>query len=298
VFEERRAGLELTDDELMALREFWQVCEPRFEDISSDIDADTVAHPELGALLWAGDPGEVREIRELIARAIEDGDWSEYLSRMRDAGVRYAEAGLDFTSWFLAGRGLRSRLTPLLVDSLSDEPFRLAQAVRGLAILIDLVMLEVGESYLGAKQQIISEQQRALRELSTPVLELRPGLLLVPLIGLIDSERAQLLTQQLLEGIAANRAKAVVLDITGVPAVDSAVANHLMQTVQATRLMGANTLISGLSAENAQTLVRLGLDLAPLNTVGTLADGVVAAAGILASAEDRNRRYQRNGTDR
>ena len=74
-------------------------------------------------------------------------------------------------------------------------------------------------------------------------------------------------------------------------AVDSAVANHLMQTVQATRLMGAHTLISGLSAENAQTLVRLGLDLTPLNTVGTLADGVLAAGAILAEAEERSRRY-------
>jgi rsbT co-antagonist protein RsbR len=185
-----------------------------------------------------------------------------------------------------------------MVDALSDEAERLAEAVRGVAILIDLVMLAVGQSYIGAKERIITEQQAVLRELSTPVLELRPGLLLVPLVGLIDSERALLLTQQLLEGIAAYRAKAVVLDITGVPAVDSAVANHLMQTVQATRLMGAHTLISGLSAENAQTLVRLGLDLAPLNTVGTLADGVLQASAILAAAEDRVRRYQGIPTER
>jgi anti-anti-sigma regulatory factor len=220
-----------------------------------------------------------------------DGDWPAYLSRMGDSGVRYAEAGLGFSAWFAAGRALRSRLTPLLVAALSDEPERLAESVRGVAILIDLVMVAVGESYLGAKERIIVEQQEVLRDLSTPVLELRPGLLLVPLIGLIDGDRALLLTQQLLEAIAAKRAKAVVLDITGVPAVDSAVANHLMQTVQATRLMGAHTLISGLSAENAQTLVRLGLDLGPLNTVGTLADGVLAAAAILADAEEQSRRY-------
>jgi rsbT co-antagonist protein RsbR len=130
-----------------------------------------------------------------------------------------------------------------------------------------------------------------LRGLSTPVLELRQGLLLVPLIGFIDSERALLLTGKLLEAIAAKRAKAIVLDITGVPAVDSAVANHLMQTVQATQLMGAHTLISGLSPENAQTLVRLGLDLGRLNTVGTLTDGVVAAGEILKVAEARAAEY-------
>jgi rsbT co-antagonist protein RsbR len=211
---------------------------------------------------------------------------------MGDQGVRYAEAGLDFSAWFSAGRALRGRLIPLMVEVLSDDADRLAEAVRGVSILIDLATFAVGQTYITAKERIINEQQAFLRELSTPVLELRPGLLLVPLVGLIDSDRAMFLTQQLLEGIATNRAKAVVLDITGVPAVDSAVANHLMQTVQATRLMGAHTLISGLSAENAQTLVRLGLDLGPLNTVGTLADGVLQASAILAAAEDRARRYQ------
>jgi rsbT co-antagonist protein RsbR len=298
VDQQYRASTQLTDAELNALREFWQVCEPRYDELVGDIGSDAREHPELGALLGAGDPTDAEQTRELLARAIMDGDWAPYLARMGEAGVRYAEAGLNFTAWFGAGRALRSRLVPIMVEALSDEAERLADAVRGVAILIDLVMLAVGQSYIGAKERIITEQQAALRELSTPVLELRPGLLLVPLVGLIDSERAMLLTQQLLEGIAAYRAKAVVLDITGVPAVDSAVANHLMQTVQATRLMGAHTLISGLSAENAQTLVRLGLDLAPLGTVGTLADGVLQASAILAAAEERVRRYQSIPTER
>lgn len=227
-----RASTQLTEAELNALREFWQVCEPRYEELVADIGSDAREHPELGA----ADSNDAAQTRELLAR--------------------------------------------------------MGEAVRGVAILIDLVMLALGQSYIGPKERIITEQQAVLRELSTPVLELRPGLLLVPLVGLIESERALLLTPQLLAGIAAYRAKAVVLDITGVPAVDSAVANHLMQTVQATRLMGAHTLISGLSAEHAQTLVRLGLDLATLNTVGTLADGVLQASAILAAAEDRARRFQ------
>lgn len=292
VDQQYRPSTQLTSAELNALREFWQVCEPRYDELAADIESDARAHPEAGALLGGGDPDDVEQTRELLTRAIMDGDWSPYLARMGESGVRYAEAGLDFTAWFAAGRALRSRLVPLMVEALSDDAERLAEAVRGVAILIDLVMFAVGRTYIGAKERIIIEQQAVLRELSTPVLELRPGLLLVPLVGLIDSERALLLTQQLLEGIAAYRAKAVVLDITGVPAVDSAVANHLMQTVQATRLMGAHTLISGLSAENAQTLVRLGLDLAPLNTVGTLADGVLQASAILAAAEERARRFQ------
>jgi len=282
----------LTGAEQQSLREFWDVYEPRFASIGAEIAEDAADHPELGSFVGAGNGEDVADNRERIAQAIRGGDWQDYLSRMMDTGSRYAEAGLSFSAWFATGRALRSKLVPLLTDELSGEPQRLAQAIRGVSIYIDLMMLAIGDSFIDAKERIITEQQDVLRGLSTPVLELRNGLLLVPLIGFIDSERALLLTGNLLEAIAARRAKAIVLDITGVPAVDSAVANHLMQTVQATQLMGAHTLISGLSPENAQTLVRLGLDLGRLNTVGTLADGVVAATSILKDAEARTAQYE------
>ena len=278
---------DLNNSDQGSLREFWDVYESQFADIGAELADDAAAHPELASFVGAGDDESVAENRERIAQAIEDGDWGPYLSSMVDTGARYAEAGLSFAGWFATGRALRARLVPLLIDELGDEPERLADALRGVSIFIDLVIRAVADSYIDAKQRIILEQQDVLRGLSTPVLELRDGLLLVPLIGFIDSERALLLTGRLLEAIAAKRAKAIVLDITGVPAVDSAVANHLMQTVQATQLMGAHTLISGLSPENAQTLVRLGLDLGRLNTVGTLSDGVVAAGEILKAAEAR-----------
>ncbi len=281
----------LNNPDQTSLSEFWDVYESQFAEVGAELAQDASAHPELANFVGAGDAESVAENRERIAQAINDGDWAAYLSDMVDTGARYAEAGVSFSAWFATGRALRSKLVPLLIDALGDEPERLAAALRGMSIFIDLVMLAVGDSFIDVKQRIILEQQDVLRGLSTPVLELRDGLLLVPLIGFIDSERALLLTGKLLEAIAARRAKAIVLDITGVPAVDSAVANHLMQTVQATQLMGAHTLISGLSPENAQTLVRLGLDLGRLNTVGTLADGVVAASGILKAAEARAAEY-------
>jgi rsbT co-antagonist protein RsbR len=281
----------LNNADQSSLREFWDVYESQFAEVGAQLAEDTAAHPELASFVGAGDVESVAENRERIAQAIGDSDWEAYLSDLVDTGARYAEAGLSFSAWFATGRALRSKVVPLLIDALADEPERLADALRGLSIFIDLVMLAVGDSFIDSKQRIILEQQDVLRGLSTPVLELRQGLLLVPLIGFIDSERALLLTGKLLEAIAAKRAKAIVLDITGVPAVDSAVANHLMQTVQATQLMGAHTLISGLSPENAQTLVRLGLDLGRLNTVGTLTDGVVAAGEILKVAEARAAEY-------
>ncbi len=150
--------------------------------------------------------------------------------------------------------------------------------------LLKVVFLDMGlaiETYLAQRERTIRIQQEAIREISTPVLPLRERLLLLPIIGAIDSQRAQQLTAQLLQSIRAYRAKVVVMDITGVPAVDSAIANHLIQAVQAARLMGARVIVSGLSPEVAHTLVRIGVDLSMLNTVGTLQDGIEAAEQLL-----------------
>src|SRR5207244_5383917 len=139
----------------------------------------------------------------------------------------------------------------------------------------------VAVGFVQERERIIRQQQEAIRERSTPVLQVRDRLLILPIIGVIDSQRARQLTQQLLRGIRANRAKVVVVDITGVPAVDSAVANHLVQTVEASRLMGANVIITGLSSEIAQTLVTIGVDLSKMNAVGDLQGGIEEAERLL-----------------
>ena len=112
-------------------------------------------------------------------------------------------------------------------------------------------------------------------------VQVRERLLILPIIGAIDAQRARQLTEQLLRGIRANRAKVVVVDVTGVPAIDSAVANHLVQTVEASRLMGASVIITGLSSEIAQTLVTIGVDLSKMNAVGDLQGGIEEAERML-----------------
>src|SRR5437660_1403951 len=131
------------------------------------------------------------------------------------------------------------------------------------------------------RERIIREQQEAIRELSTPVLQVRERLLILPIIGVIDPQRARQLTEQLLRGIRTNRAKVVVLDITGVPYIDSPVANHLVQTVEAARLASATVIVTGLSPEIAQTLVNIGVDLGKMNTVGDLQGGIEEAERLL-----------------
>ena len=139
----------------------------------------------------------------------------------------------------------------------------------------------VAVSFVQERERIIRQQQEAIRELSTPVLQVREQLLILPIIGVLDAQRARQVTEQLLRAIRANRAKVVVIDITGVPTIDSTVANHLVQTVDASGLMGASVIITGLSSEIALTLVTIGLDLSKMNAVGDLQGGIEEAEHLL-----------------
>jgi len=143
------------------------------------------------------------------------------------------------------------------------------------------VALTVSVGFVQERERIIREQQASIRELSTPVLQVRERLLLLPILGLIDPHRARQLTGQLLRGIRATRAKVVVIDITGVAAMDTNVANHLVLTVESARLLGARVIVTGLSPEIAQTLVNIGADLGKINTVGDLQGGIEEAERLL-----------------
>lgn len=139
----------------------------------------------------------------------------------------------------------------------------------------------VAVSFVEERERVIRQQQDAILELSTPVLQVRERLVILPMIGVLDAQRARQLTEHLLRGIRTHRAKVVVIDITGVPDVDASVANRLVQTVDASRLMGAGVIITGLSAKIAQTLVTIGVDLSKMNTVGDLQGGIEEAERLL-----------------
>ena len=143
------------------------------------------------------------------------------------------------------------------------------------------IALTVAVGFVEERERKIRQQEEAIRELSTPVLQVRERLLILPIIGVIDPQRARQLTEQLLRGIRTNRARVVVIDITGVAAMDSNVANHLVLTVEASRLLGATVIVTGLSPEIAQTLVNIGVDLTKMNTVGDLQGGIEEAERLL-----------------
>lgn len=138
--------------------------------------------------------------------------------------------------------------------------------------LLDKLGLFTTEVYQKSREQVISLQQQEMLELSTPVVELWNGVLALPLIGTLDSARTQIVMQNLLEAIVAKSATIAIIDITGVPTVDTLVAQHLLKTVAAARLMGAECIISGIRPQIAQTIIHLGVDLSGVITKATLAD--------------------------
>ncbi|HXF72465.1 MAG TPA: STAS domain-containing protein [Actinomycetota bacterium] len=274
---------EPTDTE--ALRWFWEAYAAAHDEIAEELTARFADHPEFGRLLAAMTPEQLRAQRaedlERLRRAIEEGDWEGYFARLREQAVAYARTGIPFHSWMPVVSALRQPLLRRLFDRYGGEPDRLRRTLLAVEDLLGRALAAMGEAYLSEKERVIREQQQAIRELATPVLSLREGLLLLPLVGVVDSERARQVTEELLAAVARERARVVVIDVTGVPAVDSMVANHLMQTTEAARLMGARVIVTGISTANAQTLVRIGVDPSKLNTAGDLRSGIEEAERLL-----------------
>jgi len=139
----------------------------------------------------------------------------------------------------------------------------------------------VALAFVEERERVIKEQQQAMLALSTPVLQIRDQILVLPLIGTIDSARAAQIVEHLLNSIVNTQASVVIIDITGVPVIDTAVANHLIKTIQAAKMLGSDTIITGISPANAQTLVTLGVDLSMMTTRGNLRSGVKLADELL-----------------
>ncbi|MEW2290331.1 STAS domain-containing protein [Streptomyces sp. NPDC047841] len=169
--------------------------------------------------------------------------------------------------------GLRAAAAELLRgEDLPDHEAR--EALLALTVLTGTLGLLIMETAVLAGEELISRQRHQLLEVATPVISLWEGVVAVPLIGTLDSARSQVVMESLLQAVVERGARHAILDITGVPAVDSLVAQHLMQTVAAVRLMGAECIISGIRPAIAQTIVHLGIDLSPVHTRGSLADAL------------------------
>lgn len=258
------------------LATYWAVHDRVNDAVRESVQAELRADPALRPIVDAapGDGQASERLRTLAARAVEDGDWDPYLRELRSQGATYARMGLAFADWFRVTTAYRRHVVPHLIEAYGHDKDQLAAAMRGKGTFFDLALQAIGDSYLAAREDTIGKQSAALAELSTPVLQIRPGLLLMPIVGVVDTGRSRHLTEALLHAVRDRRARVVVMDITGVPEVDSEVANRIVQAAEAARLMGVVPILTGISAGVAQTLVALGVDLKGLRTIGDLQSGI------------------------
>jgi rsbT co-antagonist protein RsbR len=225
--------------------------------------------------------GEATSIYDSYVEVLETGSVEALQDYARNLSERIIPRGVETEEVLGIVLLLRDVLARSLIDKYRSDFELLNRVFDAYEPAANRIANTVALSFVQERERIIRQQQEAIRELSTPVLQVRERLLILPIIGVLDSQRARQVTEQLLRGIRLNRAKVVVIDITGVPAIDSTVANHLVQTVEASRLMGASVIITGLSSEIALTLVTIGVDLSKMNAVGDLQGGIEEAERLL-----------------
>ena len=224
---------------------------------------------------------EATAVYDNYVEALESGTFEALQAYARNLSERIIPRGVETHEVIGIVLLLRDVLARSLLRSIRAISPMLNRILDAYEPAVNRIANTVAVGFVQERERVIREQQEAIRVLSTPVLQVRERLLILPIIGVIDPQRARQLTEQLLRGIRTNRAKVVVIDITGVPVMDANVANHLVQTVEATRLLGATVIITGLSPEIAQTLVTIGVDLSKMYTVGDLQGGIEEAERLL-----------------
>lgn len=220
---------------------------------------------------------EATSVYDNYVEALETGTYEALQAYARNLSERIIPRGVETHEVIGIVLLLRDTLARSLFSKYRDDFNKLNRILDAYEPAANRIANTVAVGFVQERERVIRDQQEAIRELSTPVLQVRERLLILPMIGIIDPQRARQLTEQLLQAIRKNRAKVVVIDITGVAAMDSKVANHLVQTVEAARLLGASVIVTGLSSEIAQTLVTIGVDLTKIITVGDLQGGIEEA---------------------
>lgn len=229
------------------------------------------------------------ELLDSILNTITDKNFDESDTSNLDAvneilaGISYTRAKQGFTprETGVYVFSLKDALIKTLKDEYSGKPDVLVDAMYKMDKVMDSLGITTFETFIKGREDVILRQTDEIAEISTPVIRLWHGILALPIIGTLDSARTQVVMENLLQEIVESGSTVAILDISGVPAVDSLVAQHLIKTVSATRLMGAECIISGIRPEIAQTVVHLGIDLSNIVTKSTLASALQYAFGML-----------------
>ncbi|HWY70936.1 MAG TPA: STAS domain-containing protein [Terriglobales bacterium] len=225
------------------------------------------------------------ELLRSIAKATRNGnlsdtagpEWSDVRERLSEISASRAKQGFTPAETATFVFSLKQPLFGRLRKDLAKNPDALANELWTANVLIDKLGLLTTDNFIQAKEQMIRKQAEEMLELSTPVVKLWQGIVAIPLIGTLDSNRTQVVMESLLSTIVATNSKVAIIDITGVPAVDTLVAQHLLKTITAAKLMGAECILSGIRPQIAQTIVHLGINLNEVITKASMADALAVA---------------------
>jgi rsbT co-antagonist protein RsbR len=228
---------------------------------------------------------QIGDFLDVFAPALQSGkmddirapEWADVRAFLDELSRKRVQAGYssDETATFIFS--LKRPLFEVLKEASGNDAARFSDDVWSATVLLDALGLHTVKAFQRAREEIINRQQQELLELSTPVVKLWDGILALPMIGTLDSARTQVVMESLLQKIVETESQIAIIDITGVPTVDTLVAQHLLKTVTALRLMGADCIISGVRPQIAQTIVHLGVDLQGVTTKANLADALALA---------------------
>jgi rsbT co-antagonist protein RsbR len=222
------------------------------------------------------------ELVNLLARTltdenitqVESTDFDEVFETLSTISMSRARQGFSPRETGLYIFSLKEAIFELLQQEMSDDPVKLFEESLKVNRLLDSFGVVTFETFIKGREEVIFRQTEEISDISTPVIQIWDNILALPIIGTLDSSRTQVVMESLLQKIVDTGSSIAILDISGVPAVDSLVAQHLIKTVSATRLMGADCIISGIRPEIAQTVVHLGIDLSNIITKATLASAL------------------------
>lgn len=273
----RRAFFEITDEDLTRLAGLRPLAEKWGDKLVDQFYALLLNHPETRAFL--ADAELVRRLKRTQGHYFLNlfagkCDLEYVVDRLR-VGHMHERIGLAPKFYIGAYRKYMELLHDALYAELSAKDA--SDAYRSAVKLIAFDEALAIDTYIAANLETLGRHQQAIRELSTPVIRVHAGILLLPLVGAVDSVRAQQIMESVLVGVVQEQAKCVIIDIAGVPVVDTKVADNLIKTTTAVSLLGAKTILTGISAQIARTIVQLGVDISVMQTKSKLADGIVLA---------------------
>ncbi|MDQ3585378.1 MAG: STAS domain-containing protein [Pyrinomonadaceae bacterium] len=216
-------------------------------------------------------------IRESAGAGFDHAAFDELRQFLNEISYNRAIKGYTLVENATYITALRNVLRPMIVKDLSGDPEALVRELSYMADTVDRMSLVMIENFIRSREEIIRQQRADMLELSTPVIKVWDKILTLPIIGTLDSRRAQMMMEALLQRIVDSGSTVAILDITGVRTMDTLVANHLIKTVTAARLMGARCILTGVSPAIAQTMVQLGIDLSQITTRAQMSDGIKLA---------------------